>query len=387
MKKIVGVIVTLLFLQQAFAQQFTLNGKLSGVHMDSVMVSYTSAAAKYVHETYPISLSGEFTVTGNISRPTSSTILFKNKGEVISSSEREARTKNFYLEPGTIALTGNPAMLAGLKITGSKTQIDKDELDKLTASIHAEEQPIIDALYKEKDHDKASAIRDKLDPFRARIKKVKYAFFLTHPSSYVTADEMRVLVSDMRLDSIKRIYNGYNAELKESTQGKNLEIEIKKIEAGSPGNIAAEFSRTDINGKPLSLADFKGKYVMLDFWASWCVPCREGSPHMLALYNKYKDKGYEVIGIADDDTKPELWKGAIAKDKVGVWHHVLRGLDMDMARKGITNPNDINGKYGIHTIPTKILIDPTGKIIGRFGDSYGGSDEDMDKMLASIFGK
>jgi thiol-disulfide isomerase/thioredoxin len=198
---------------------------------------------------------------------------------------------------------------------------------------------------------------------------------------------MRVMVSDMGLDSIKRVYNGLNTELKESPLGKNLAIEINKIELGSPGHVAAIFSRIDINGKMLSLADFKGKYVMLDFWASWCVPCREGSPHMLALYNKYKSKGYDVIGIADDDTKDELWKGAVAMDKVGVWHHVLRGRDMDKVKKHIANLDDLDELYGIHTIPTKILIDPTGKIIGRFGDSYGGSDEDMDKMLASIFGK
>jgi thiol-disulfide isomerase/thioredoxin len=297
------------------------------------------------------------------------------------------RTKNFYLEQGTIMLTGNPTKLADLKITGSKTQVDKDELDKLTASIRAEEQPIIDALYKEKDHGKASAIRDQLDPYKARIKRIKYTFFLTHPTSYIVVDEMRVMVSDMGLDSIKRVYNGLNTELKESPLGKNLAIEINKIELGSPGHVAAIFSRIDINGKMLLLADFKGKYVMLDFWASWCVPCREGSPHMLALYNKYKSKGYDVIGIADDDTKDELWKGAVAMDKVGVWHHVLRGLDMDKVKKYIANLDDLDELYGIHTIPTKILIDPTGKIIGRFGDSYGGSDEDMDKMLASIFGK
>jgi len=342
---------------------------------------------KYIHESYPIALNGEFTITGDVSHPTSSTLLFKNKAEVISSRDREVRTKNFYIEPGTMTLTGNPNMLAELKITGSKTQIEKDELDKQTASIRAEEQPIIDALYKEKDHEKASAIRDQLDPFKARIKKIKYAFFLTHPTSYIVLDEMRVMVSDMRLDSIQRVYNGLNSALKETTLGKNLATEINKIEAGSAGHMAAIFSRADINGKMLSLADFKGKYVMLDFWASWCVPCRQGSPHMLALYNKYKNKGYDVIGIADDDTKPELWKGAVAMDKVGVWHHVLRGLDMDKIRKGIDNPYDINSLYGIHTIPTKILIDPNGKIIGRFGDSYGGSDEDMDKMLASIFGK
>lgn len=126
---------------------------------------------------------------------------------------------------------------------------------------------------------------------------------------------------------------------------------------------------------------------MLDFWASWCVPCRKSNPHMIELYNKYKSKGFDVIGIADDDGKVDVWKKAVEQDNVGIWHNVLRGLDWDMIRKNTPNPNDLDQQYGISSIPTKILIGPDGKILGRYGDSQGGTEEDMDKMLASIFDK
>lgn len=108
---------------------------------------------------------------------------------------------------------------------------------------------------------------------------------------------------------------------------------------------------------------------------------------MIELYNKYKSKGFDVIGIADDDGKIAVWNAAVTKDGVGIWHNILRGLNMDMIMKHINNPDDLDERYGIASIPTKILIGPNGKILGRFGDSYGGTEEDMDKMLKSIFDK
>ncbi len=161
--------------------------------------------------------------------------------------------------------------------------------------------------------------------------------------------------------------------------------EIKKLESGSPGSKAAAFKAKDINGEQLSLSDFKGKkYVMIDFWASWCVPCRKGNPHLISVYNKYKEKGFEIIGVANDDNAVEAWKKAVAQDKIGIWKHVLSGYKRNAseAEKG----EYINERYGIHTLPTKILIDKNGIIIGRYG---GGGEDDaaMDKKLEEIFSK
>lgn len=142
--------------------------------------------------------------------------------------------------------------------------------------------------------------------------------------------------------------------------------------------MAFVFSKTDINEKPISLEDFKGQYILLDFWASWCGPCRAGNPHLISLYKKYHDKGVEFIGIASDDNNIPAWHKAIKKDRVGIWRHILSGNK----RKG----NDIGDKYAIHTLPTKILIDPTGKIIGRYG-ADGENDAAMDKKFEEIFGK
>jgi thiol-disulfide isomerase/thioredoxin len=148
------------------------------------------------------------------------------------------------------------------------------------------------------------------------------------------------------------------------------------MEAALPGNMAADFTVADTAGKPISLADYKGKYVLLDFWASWCPPCRESNPHLVELYKLYQKKGLNIIGIAWDDDTKEAWKKAMIKDSLTEWPNVLCGVGSD---------NDIGEKYAIHFVPTKILIDPDGKIIGRFGDNNIHADIFMDRMLLNLF--
>lgn len=122
--------------------------------------------------------------------------------------------------------------------------------------------------------------------------------------------------------------------------------------------------------------------MLVDFWASWCVPCRKGNPHLKELYSQYKAKGFEVIGISDDDRDHDAWKKAVAKDGLP-WQHVLRGLKYD-AVKGFDKTNDISELFGIHSLPTQVLIDPSGKIIARYGEGAA-AHEDLDKKLAEVF--
>ncbi|MBL4676815.1 MAG: AhpC/TSA family protein [Mucilaginibacter sp.] len=366
--------------------QFTLTGKLSPIGADSVSLSYVNAMGKYTQVTKPVK-KGRFSLNGKINNPTAARLLLKKAGKRLSEYEQQTRAREFYIEPGQLTLTGNPLDSKTLTLKGSKSQEDYLKLDAKIQPIRQEMEPLEKALMNEKDHEKASAIRDKFEPYQARIKQVTYQFFTEHPDSYVTLNMLGYYVSSMGLDSTKKIYNAFSDAFRGSENGKEIAKSIQRIEKGLPGAKAAMFTKTDINGKTLALKDFAGKYVLLDFWASWCVPCRKSNPHMIELYHKYKDSGLEVIGIADDDGKLNVWKQAVEKDGVGIWHNVLRGLDWDKLRNNIPNPDDLDDQYGIASIPTKILIDPNGKIIGRYGDTFGGTEEDMDKMLQTVFNK
>ena len=392
--KVAFTLICLLILRVAYAQetknQFTLEGNLTGQPVDSVVLGYRGGNGKYTSLILPV-VNQKFVHIDNIPEPGMANLYFKNKGEIIPREMVERRSKVFYLEPGTateakkISISGDPKNMDELKISGSKTQREFEELNAETAAVRKEMEPVLVALRNEKDHEKAAEIREQLTPFNERITKITYQFFLDHPNSYVTADRIIYYVSSLPLESLKKIYASFSPELKKTTNVMKFAADLKKIESGIPGSMAADFTTIDINGNKLSLSSFKGKYVLLDFWASWCVPCRKGNPHLIELYNKYHGKGFEIIGVSDDDRKPELWKAAVAADHIGIWNHVLRGLDMTLRMKNLPNPTDISDGFGIHVLPTKILIDRTGKIIGRYGDSVGGSEEEMDKMLASLF--
>lgn len=370
-------------LQELFGGPFTLSGRLSGSGADSVILYYP-VDGKYRQEAHLVK-NNEFVIKGTIGGPASARILFKKTGETISQREFWNRIKEIYLEPGEMVLTGDPSRLPSIRLIGSKAEAELEELEALTTPVREEIKPLEEAFLKEKDHEKAAVIHEQFGPYQERIKKITYAFFLNHPTSPVTLNMIQYYVSQMGLDSTKVVYAGLSAEQKASGAGKKLAEEIKKIEAGMPGSKAFAFTKTDINGSKLSLSDFKGRFVLLDFWASWCVPCRKGNPHMIEVYRKYKERGLEIIGIADDDNNLPVWKKAVAKDGVGIWRHVLRGLDRDKMMNDIPNPADLDQQYGISSIPTKILIDPEGNIIGRYGDSFGGSDADMDRMLEKVF--
>jgi len=379
--------VVLLFSQQVFAQiantgsRFTLKGKLTGPHIDTIFVSYQSDTGKFVYQAKPV-INNEFIISGIISNPVEAVISFKTNGETTSYKPYLESTKIIYLEAGKLTITGNASNPPALILNGSKSQADLDELDKETLSIH-EGMNRVDRQFnqyqKEKNKAKLVELHAAYEGYADKEKDVDYKFFLSHSNSYITANKVLSYTDVMGLDSLKKVYNNFSKEIKVTHLGAKLASEIKKMQSGNgtPGSQASAFTAIDINGKPLSLADFKGKYVIVDFWASWCVPCRKGNPHMISLYNNYKSKGLDIISVSNDGGN--AWKNAVEQDKVNIWHNVFSGLP--------SSADYINNKYGVRTLPTKILIDPNGKIIGRFGDNLGGTDEDMDKMLTSILNK
>ncbi|MES2456871.1 MAG: TlpA disulfide reductase family protein [Bacteroidota bacterium] len=332
---------------------FELRGDTKDLTLDSVWIQYINAEGTIVQETLPAT-DGKFLIKGSITEPTFSYLLFKRKGEEIGKRDVELKRVAAYLEPARLMITKLPAQGGYLSIVGSKSQQEYKELWEQTRGLKG-----------------------------AELNKISYAYFISYPNSYVTADRMKYFISSFSSDSIKAVYNNFNDLIKNSTDGRRLANEIKSRLAGKPGTIAFPFDIKDKDGKALSLAALKGKYVLIDFWATWCVPCRASMPHMIKLYDRYKDKNFEMIGIADDDKNANNWRASIVKDKTDLWPQALRGLDVKMFIKGYDNPRDISQQYGVRALPTKILIDPEGKIIGRY-DGQHESDADLDQALETL---
>ena len=184
----------------------------------------------------------------------------------------------------------------------------------------------------------------------------------------VTADYLDI---EENLIFWETIYNNYLDEFEENSYFRNFESKLIKIKSISIGSIAPEIILEDTSGVPISLASLRGKYVLLDFWAAWCRPCREENPNIVENYNNYKSYGFDVYQVSLDRTK-EDWIRGIKQDKLP-WINVsdLKYYQSEAAEL-----------YNVDRIPSAFLLDPDGKIIAKHIDLRG---QNLSRKLAEIF--
>ena len=224
-----------------------------------------------------------------------------------------------------------------------------------------------------------------MEPYRKIYLERMTDYVKKYPSSALAANFLCMNTGRMTLEQLKEAYNKLDETAKQTSAGKEIAAEIATLDRVAPGNPAPEIAKNDlVTGKPFALSSLKGKVVLLDFWASWCVPCRKSNPHVKALYEKYRKKGFDVVYVADNDSRPEEALKAIDQDGIRKYHHVLRGLktlkDANGKMTGFDKSEDVSERYAIHFLPTKYLIDREGKIIGKV------TDEELDAKLKEIFG-
>ena len=184
----------------------------------------------------------------------------------------------------------------------------------------------------------------------------------------VTADYLNI---EENLIFWETIYNNYTEEFKDNSYFKNFENKLIKIKSISIGSVAPDIILNDTSGVPISLASLRGKYVLLDFWAAWCRPCREENPNIVENYNNYKSYGFDVYQVSLDRTK-EDWVRGIKQDKLP-WINVsdLKYYQSEAAEL-----------YNVDRIPSAFLLDPDGKIIAKHTDLRG---PNLSRKLAEIF--
>lgn len=339
---------------------FSLKGKLPADQYGYVYLQYQDSKGQSIKDSCTLK-NGTFAFKGKIASPTASNLEYKTN------------SVSLFLEPNNMIFQANTKDFKNSKITGSNTQREQDELNKVLNKFNTRWKVVLDTMTAVAKRSNTAFQELKgwvLVPYFEEQREIYYNFFTKYPASYVTAANLPPFDSELSEDSLKLFYNRFPPAVKKSVFGMEIYKLIENRKHGAINTIAAGFSQQDINGNTISLADFKGKYVLLDFWGSWCVPCRKSHPHLKELYVMYKDKGIEFIGI-DTDDKYDAWKKAVSNDGLP-WLQISQGDKQD---------HELSTKYNIIVYPTKILIDKQGKIIGRFGENT----EDLNKMMEKIF--
>lgn len=344
------------------------------------------SVADTITDTSFVTKNGMMIFKGKVSEPVFATLEFlQNPATLIQTSVGpiSAPPLQFFLVNEEITITGDGTKPYLASISGGQLNKEwaefKQQLDPLADQIWAAKKNAYTQENLDYNSEVSREISKMSNDYYLTEEKLRLKFIETHPSSLLSMyllSRMKYLLSH---ENLKLTYDKLDAACKSSSYARSIMSTIESTEKTAIGSPALPIKKRDINGNIISLEDFKGKYVLLDFWASWCTPCRKSHPQLKALYAKYKAEGFEILGIAQEVRKSaaetrDIWKKAIEEDDID-WLQILNNEDI--------GKSNIVKDYGVTSFPTKFLLDREGKIIGR----YHGNTDALEMKLKEIFGK
>lgn len=323
----------------AFGQQARLKGNIKGLGNTELSFNYYEDG-KGKTSTVKVT-DDKFTWTAAMPNPQKVTIFFPKRAVWI------------FVESGDMELSGTIDSLSKVKVTGSKIQAESDAYDKLLEPFSARETPLY-KKYGKVSKEEQLTLEQTLADIRKEKREVADKYITAHPESAFSLSMVTERAGMGDYQDIQALYSKLGNKVKATDEGKRIAERLVVLKRSALGEKMLDFTQNDMEGKPVSFSAFKGKYVLIDFWASWCGPCRAENPNVLKAYNNYKDKNFTVVGISLDD-KGDNWKKAV-KDDGMPWTQLsdLKGWK-----------NEVSTYYGIMGIPSTLLIDPQGKIIAK----------------------
>ncbi|WP_316798358.1 TlpA disulfide reductase family protein [Pedobacter frigidisoli] len=360
----------------AFAQapNFSLNGKIGTLDKPAmVYIDYMDNGVG--HEDSVALVTGSFKFSGYVSGNAYARMALDHTGGGKGKAVYTGDVIYFYFGKEQVSIISKDS-LQNAVFKGSKVYDESEAYNKeiggtimaLTKAVNIDFNRGTEAQKKDTAYTKAVDQR-----FRKNIQdrnEKQFLFAKNHPNSYFALVALSEAAgSKVDVARVTPLFNALPKALRETDTGKELAQRIEANTTTALGKQAPLFTQNNAVGKPVSLADYKGKVVLVEFWASWCSPCRAENPNLVKQYQTYKDKGFEIISVSLDNVK-ERWLEAIEKDGLA-WTHVsdLKGWN-----------NEVGRLYGVRAVPASFLLDAQGKIIGN-----GLRGEPLNKKLAEIF--
>ncbi len=360
---------------------FTLSGKAKGLEGKYLYLGYKGWSNGRVWDSAKVT-DGKFMFTGHIEVQWKCYLTAKADKKT---SIDENLTIPLFMVPGnmTIDLVANKfyeAVLKGSKVNDEYMVLERQKfslvkehnilLQKIDSLDHLAES-LKDSVAIVRVDIEQEALKKQSDSIGAIFSAMNKNFILAHPASIASVsildDRYFEYFSKGVLDSLFNSLSAYN---KSTPWGTRIQAQLNRIHITSKGKPAPLFNAKTYSGDSISLDQYRGKYVLIDFWGSWCPPCREALPGLIALYRKYHDKGIEFISVSVEDNE-------------GQWRHSVKffGIDLWVNIMATSMKPDIDKLYGANSYPTMVLIDPDGKVINNF------NVEDNNEALPAILAK
>jgi thiol-disulfide isomerase/thioredoxin len=361
------------------AQNFHIRADIQNPKHKKILLLYFNEKNMVV-DSGKLSAGGMIDFTGKISAPTVALL-------GVNDPELNIRSKKGDVTPGPdLEFVLNNE---NISIKGSADHIDASTVSGISNSswspLRAEEANLTKnwikalRLFYEQGTQAASRNLDSVSADRdRRLKAIHLQSVQQHPEAILSSYFLYSLIGRLSPDSLEYYYLKLGPQARRSSYGEFVGQKIQGMKGSVIGAVAPPVHKLDMEGKIIDLEKYKNHYILLDFWGSWCVPCRNSHPHLIGIYNQYKSQGLIIIGIAQEHgitltENEQSWKDAVRTDNLP-WLQVLNNQGQQ--------EGDMIKDYGVDAYPTKILIDRNGKIIGRYtGDDAAA----LEKKLALIF--